>query len=234
MGSALREKARLISAAALVAVSLTAQPLRAVDYEATSHRRFANPENWTRVFDDPHRAEWQKPEEVVRALALAPGMRVADIGAGTGYFSARLSAAVGESGTVFAVEVEPNLVAYLRDRADKENTRNVVPVLASAANPRLPAGIIDLALFVDAYHHVDDRARDLQTLQSSLAPTGRIAIVEWKPGKLPVGPPEEEHKIPREQLVRELEGAGFELVSAPDILPYQWMLIFGRRAVPKN
>jgi len=195
---------------------------------ATSHRRFDDVEFWTGVFDDPSRSEWQKPDELVRALSIVPGMRIADIGAGTGYFSRPLSVAAGESGTVFAVEVEPNLVAHLRDRADKGNTRNVVPVLASADNPRLPAGMVDLVLFVDTYHHIDGRARYLEMLKRCLTRDGRVAIVEWKPGPLPVGPKEEEHKLPREKLVAELASAGFDLVSSPDILPYQYLLIFGR------
>jgi SAM-dependent methyltransferase len=215
-----------------LALALCPNPSHAGDetrYRATSHRRFNDVAYWTRVFDDPHRAEWQKPDELVRALSISPGMKVADVGAGTGYFSALLSKAVGESGAVFAVEVEPNLVEHLRARAEKESTRNVVPVLASTDNPRLPAGTLDLVLFVDAYHHVDDRARYLETVKHSLTSSGRIAIVEWKPGPLPVGPREEEHKIPRDQLIRELEGAGFVLESSPDFLPYQWLLVFGRR-----
>jgi SAM-dependent methyltransferase len=196
--------------------------------EATSHRRFDDVDYWTGVFDDPSRAAWQKPGELVRALSIVPGMRIADIGAGTGYFSRLLSVATGESGTVFAVEVEPNLVAHLRDRAEKEDTRNVVPVLASTDDPRLPVGMIDLALFVDTYHHIDGRARYLETLKRCLTRDGRVAIVEWKPGPLPVGPKEEAHKLPREKLVAELADAGFDLVSSPDILPYQYLLIFGR------
>jgi ubiquinone/menaquinone biosynthesis C-methylase UbiE len=196
---------------------------------ATSHRRFDDVEYWKGVFDDPARAEWQKPEELVGALSIKPGMRVADIGAGTGYFSRSLSAAVGEHGSVFAVEVEPNLVAHLRARAEKDNIRNVIPVLASVNNPRLPVGAIDLVLFVDTYHHLDGRTRYLDLLKRSLTPRGRVAIVEWKPGPLPVGPQEETHKLSRERLVAELAGAGFDLVGAPDFLPYQNFFIFGRR-----
>jgi len=197
-------------------------------HQATSHRRFDDVEHWTRVFDDPGRDEWQKPDELVRALAIGRGMSVADVGAGTGYLSRRLSAAVGESGAVFSVEVEPNLVTHLRERAEKEKTPNIVPVLASADNPRLPAGTIDLVIFVDAYHHIDDRTHYLEFVKRSLSRGGRVAIVEWKPGRLPVGPREEAHKIPREKLVRELEGAGFKPVGSLDVLPYQYLVMFDR------
>src|SRR4051812_28363072 len=94
-------------------------------FEATSHRRFDDVRQWKPIFEDPKRDEWQKPAEVVRALGLEPGARVADLGAGTGYFMPYLSRAVGPSGTVFEVDVEPNLVVHLRGRAEKEKAGNV-------------------------------------------------------------------------------------------------------------
>ena len=100
-------------------------------HDATSHRRFDDVERWSAIFEDPARETWQKPAEVVKALGLRPGMVVADIGAGTGYFVGYLSSAVGRDGTVLAIEVEPTLVEHLRTRAEKEETANVTPVLAS-------------------------------------------------------------------------------------------------------
>ncbi|MFN2377628.1 MAG: class I SAM-dependent methyltransferase [Candidatus Binatia bacterium] len=227
---------RLALAAVLAALALTNSPSGAGDKPAhekpdgaTSHRRFDDAAYWSKVFDDPKRDEWQRPVELVAALALKPGMTVADIGAGTGYFARRLSNAVGESGAVFVVEVEPSLIAHLRDRAEKEKTPNVVPVLASADNPRLPPSAVDVALFIDAYHHVDGRSAYLAVLQRSLKPGARVAIVEWKPGKQPYGPKEEDHKIPREQVEREMAAAGFELAQAPDLLPHQYLLVFRRK-----
>jgi len=193
---------------------------------ATSHRRFDDVGYWSKVFDDPGRDEWQHPDRIVEALALAPGMSVADIGAGTGYFLKRLAAAVGPAGSVFAVEVEPNLVAHLRDRAEKEGMLDVIPVLASADNPRLPSASIDVALFVDTYHHVDGRRAWLTRLRRSLKPAAHVVIVEWKAGKRPFGPKEEDHKIPREQVEREMTEAGFVFVPGPDILPHQYVLTF--------
>lgn len=200
---------------------------------ATSHRRFDDAAHWSKIFDDPTRDEWQRPGEIVAALALKPGMSVADIGAGTGYFSKRLSEAVGPAGAVFVVEVEPNLVAHLRDRAAKEKTANVVPVLASADNPRLPPASIDVALFVDAYHHVDGRSAYLAALGRSLRPDARVVIVEWKAGEQPFGPREEDHKIPPEQVEREMREAGFETVATPDLLPHQYIRIFRRADAPQ-
>lgn len=198
----------------------------AVSDRATSDRRFDDTAYWLKVFDDPKRDEWQKPDELVAALAIEPGMSVADIGAGTGYFSKRLAEAVGANGAVFAVEVWPNLASHLRDRAEKEKTPNVIPVLASPGNPRLAPQSVDLALFVDAYHHVDGRLAYLATLRRSLRPSARVAIVDWKPGPRPFGPKEEDHKLPRERVEAEMKEAGFELVDAPDLLPHQYVLIF--------
>jgi len=181
--------------------------------------------HWQQVFDDPGRDSWQRPRELVAALELRPGMRVADLGAGTGYFSRYLSAAVGPEGTVFAVDTEPNLVVHLRARAEREQTENVVPILASADEPRLPADSTDVVLIVDTYHHIDDRRGYVRRLQRVLRKRGRVAVVDWQKQALPVGPPPD-HKLAREQVVDEMTAAGYRLVAEPAILPYQYVLIF--------
>jgi ubiquinone/menaquinone biosynthesis C-methylase UbiE len=195
-------------------------------HDATARHSFEDVAHWVSVFDDPARDAWQKPAAVVAALQLRPGMRVADLGAGTGYFSRYLAAAVGETGTVFAVDTEVNLVAHLRARAEQEHTANVVPVLASAANPRLPASGVDVVLIVDTVHHLDDRINYLRRLRRVLKPGGRVVIVDFKKQPdIPVGPPLE-HKLARGQIVEEFTSAGYRLVGEPDILPYQYFLIF--------
>ncbi len=197
-------------------------------FKATSHRSFDDVDHWRKVFDDPERDAWQKPAQVMELLELREGMVVADIGAGTGYFSAGLSRAVGDSGTAFAVETEPNLVAYLRERAEVENTANLVPVLASIDNPRLPAGSLDLALLVDTFHHIDDRLTYFGDFHSLLKVSGRIAVIDWKPGKLPVGPAAD-HKIDPQEVVTEMEAAGYELSARHETLDYQYFLVFRSR-----
>jgi ubiquinone/menaquinone biosynthesis C-methylase UbiE len=192
---------------------------------ATARHSFEDVAKWTKIFDDPQRNEWQKPQELVAALNLRAGMRVADLGAGTGYFSRYLSAAVGTDGTVFAVDTEPNLVAHLRERAEKEDTPNVVPILASPDNPRLPVAGADVILIVDTYHHIDARRAYVQRLRRFLTPQGRVAVVDWHKRELPVGPPVS-HKLAREQVVEEMEEAGYTLVTEPSFLPYQYFLIF--------
>jgi predicted methyltransferase len=197
-------------------------------HDATARHSFQDVEHWRAIFDDPSRAAWQKPEAVVQALQLKPGMRVADLGAGTGYFSRYLSGAVGAQGTVFTADTEPNLVAHLRERAEKEQTENVVPILASADNPRLPAAGTDLVLIVDTFHHIDDRLSYFRRLQRALSPHGRVAIIDWQKRDLPVGPPLE-HKLARDQVVEEMQAAGYRLVDEPSFLPYQYFLLFRPR-----
>ncbi len=213
------------SAAPPASSEQTPTPPHAGTHDATSHHSFADVGSWVAVFDDPARAAWQKPAAVVAALQLRPGMSVADLGAGTGYFSRYLAAAVGDTGTVFAVHTEPNLVAHLRERAEHEHTPNVVPILASADNPRLPASGVDVVLIVDTVHHIDDRTNYLRRLRQVLKPGGRVAIIDFKKEDIPVGPPPE-HKLARAQIVEELTSAGYRLVAEPDVLPYQYFLIF--------
>lgn len=194
---------------------------------ATSHRRFDDVARWSGVFDDPARDAWQKPAALVAALHLRPGDVVADVGAGTGYLSRYLAAAVGPEGTVFAADPEPNLVEHLRARAEREGTPNVVPVLVSRDHPRLPPRLVDVVLILDTYHHVDGRRAWLGHLAGALRPGGRVVVVDWEKRPLPVGP-EMEHKLDRRQVVDEMTASGFTLVEEPPILPYQYVLVFAR------
>jgi predicted methyltransferase len=193
-------------------------------HDATSRQTFEDVGHWVRVFDDPRRDAWQKPREVVAALGLRDGMTVADLGAGTGYFSRHLARAVGDGGVVYAVETEPRLVAHLRTRAEREGTPNVVAIEATPGDPRLPRAV-DVVLVVDTYHHVDDRPVYFERLRRRLAPGGRVAIVDWHKRPLPEGPPPA-HKLAREHVVEEMTKAGYRLVAEPDLLPYQYFLVF--------
>ena len=200
--------------------------------DATSTHDFADVKYWSSVFDDPARDAWQKPKELVAALDIRRGGVVADLGAGTGYLSRRLAAAVGPDGTVLAVETEPTLVAHLRERAEREKTPNVVPVLASPSDPRLPPGGVDLILVVDTYHHINDRRTYVAALRRFLRPDGRVAVVDWQKRELPVGPPMD-HKLAREQVVDEMQAGGFTLAAEHTILPYQYFLVFAQ-AEPRD
>jgi ubiquinone/menaquinone biosynthesis C-methylase UbiE len=195
------------------------------EHDATAHHPFDEVQKWVGVFDDPGRDEWQKPQEMVRALGLEPGQSVADLGAGTGYFSRYLARAVGSSGRVYAIDTEPKMVKHLARRARKEGTPQVRAVLARPDDPALPADGVDLVLIVDTFHHIDDRVHYLERLARRLKPGGRVAVVDFEKRPLPVGPPPE-HKLAREGVIQEFKQAGYELREAPGLLPYQYFLIF--------
>lgn len=194
-------------------------------HAATSHRSFADAEQWSAVFDDPARDEWQKPAALVDALGLRSGMTVAEIGAGTGYLLRYLAAAVGKEGNVLLVDVEPNLIEHMRARAERQGATNVVPILASKDNPRLPARSVDVILFLDTYHHIGDRLRYMRDLHRALTPGGRVAVVDWRKEELPIGPPLD-HKLSRRHVVDEMEAAGFAFIDMPLDLPYHYFLLF--------
>ena len=204
------------------------RPLPDTLFRATSRHPFDDVRHWQRVFDNPKRDGWQRPAAVVEALELSPGMTVCDLGAGTGYFSRYLSSAVGPEGAVLAVETEPNLVGFLRERAEREGTANVTPVLASFDNPRLPRAACDVLLVVNTFHHLDDRSSYIGALADVLSPGGRLAIIEWQKRPLPVGP-DMDHKLARTQVLEEMRLVGYELVAEPTVLPYQYFLVFEKK-----
>lgn len=197
-------------------------------HDATSHHDFGDVGHWVGIFDDPARDVWQKPAEIVAHLDLAPGMTIADLGAGTGYMSRHLAQAVGQKGHVLAVDTERTLVDHLRERARKERTPNVTPILATRSEPHLPRHGVDVVLILDTYHHIDDRVHYAERLAGALRPGGRVAVVDWKYEEAPVGPPLA-HRLARETVVAEMAAAGYALTDAPAILPYQYFLIFTRR-----
>lgn len=173
--------------------------------------------------EEPARAAWQKPDEVVRALRLRPGQTACDVGAGPGYFSLRLAAAVGAAGHVFAVDVEPAILAALGERLQKGTARNVTPVLALPDDPLLPAASCDLVLVVDTWHHFRDGAAYLRALKRALKPGGRVVNIDFLPGA-PVGPGEE-HQVPKERFLADAARAGFAVAAEHAFLPYQYFVV---------
>jgi ubiquinone/menaquinone biosynthesis C-methylase UbiE len=193
--------------------------------DATARHPFDDAEKWAKIFDDPGRDAWQKPEQTIAALGIRPGMVAADLGAGTGYFSSYLSKAVGPGGMVLAIDPEPEMVGYLGRRARKDGLTNVVPVLGLTDEPFLPKGRVDRVLIADTYHHIDDRLEYFGRMREALAPGGRVAVVDFHKRPLPVGPPPE-HKLSREHVLDEMQKAGWRLAEEKTFLPYQYFLIF--------
>lgn len=184
--------------------------------------RFDNPEQLAKGFDDPARDGWQMPERVIEALGLKPGQAVADIGAGTGYFTVRLAKSTAAP-QVYAVDIEESMLTYVRERAAKEGLTNIVAVQASADRSNLPASV-DVVLIVDTYHHIANRVAYFSELRKLMKRSARLAIVDFKKGA-PGGPPEE-FRFSAEQITAELVKAGFTLQAQPGFLPRQVFLIF--------
>lgn len=164
--------------------------------------------------ESPTRLADLRPGVVVDRLQLAPDAWVADIGCGPGVFALPFARSVPQ-GLVFAADVEPRQLDRLRERSAAEGVRNVVPVLASYGDPHLPEGRFDVVFIGDTYHHFEDRVAYVRELTRLIKPTGRLAILEYKPGPLPVGPPPE-HKLGEGQLERELTEAGWRLETRFD------------------
>jgi ubiquinone/menaquinone biosynthesis C-methylase UbiE len=188
--------------------------------------RHGNPKDtraYLRRLLSPERDAWQMPDRVVRALHLKKGQTVAEIGAGPGYFTLRLGRAVGKRGAVFAIEVEPKLIAILRDRLEEHHVTNVTPVLSLAQDPFLPPRSCDVILAVNVFHHFHELPAYLRRLRRSLNPGGRIVDVDFHKRELPIGPPPK-HKLAREDFLKATRRAGLRLVDEFTFLPYQYFL----------
>jgi cyclopropane fatty-acyl-phospholipid synthase-like methyltransferase len=193
---------------------------------ATVHHRFDDAEKWAQRFEDPERDAWQKPERVLELLALEADAKVADVGAATGYFPVRFARAAPQ-GVIYALDIEPNLVNYLNLRAHREGLTNLVSLVCTVDDPKIPEPV-DLVFICDTYHHIGDRVAYFQRLKAKLRPGGRLAIVDFKQGDFPVGP-KDPHKLPPEKVVAELKEAGYRLVEQTDELPYQYVLLLEAR-----
>ena len=213
----------LAAALAVLAVCGSVPALPAVAQSPHTHQHsFGDAQKWSQVFDDPKRDAWQKPHEVIQALALKPDAVVADIGAGTGYFTVRFAHMVPK-GRVYGVDTEPDMVKHLAERAQRGGLKNVTAVAGAPDNPRLPEKA-DVIVLVDVYHHVEDRERYFRTLQDSLRAGGRVAIIDFRLDS-PVGPPKSA-RMPPEQVKAEMKRAGYTLAQEHAFLPNQYFLVF--------
>ncbi len=206
---------------------LSAAPVVAQTHHTHQHS-FEGAEKWAQEFDDPKRDAWQKPHEVIQALALKPDAVIADIGAGTGYFSVRLAHMVPQ-GRVYGVDIEPDMVNYLAGRAKREGLKNLTAVKGAPGDPLLPEKV-DLILMVDVFHHIEDRDRYVRTLHDALKPGGRIAIIDFRMDSHE-GPPKSARSTP-EAIKAELNRAGYTLVQEHAFLPNQYFLIFQSAKTP--
>ncbi len=159
---------------------------------------------------------------MIQALALSPDAVIADIGSGTGYFTVRLAHMVPR-GRIYGADIEPDMVKYLANRAQRDGLRNIVSVQAAPDDPRLPEKA-DLVILVDTFHHIEGRDRYFRKLRDYLKQNGRVAIIDFRLDS-PDGPPRSARSSP-EAIEAELRAAGYVLVQTLDFLPKQYFLIF--------
>ena len=225
MSTTLRcRRAAVLLLATCAALPASAAAQAAAPAQQMEHRH-ADAQAYIASLDDPARDAYQKPDEVLSALALRPGEVVADIGAGSGYFSLRFARAVGDSGRVYAVDISPDMVRHLNRRIREAGLRNVVTVLSDPDDPLLPDASVDRFVIVDTWHHIDDKEKYLGLMKRMLKPGGQVVQIDFQKGDLPVGPPSG-MKIAREDLVKQMEAAGFRLLAEHSFLPYQYFLVF--------
>lgn len=212
---------------AIVVALLVGVPPGAAEQQQ-EHLRLFPPENLG-LLEPPDRDVWQRPEQIMDALQMAEGGVVADLGAGSGWFSIRLARRVGPNGKVYAEDIQQPMISALKLRIKREGLENIVQtVLGTPSDPKLPKGILDAALIVDAYHEMRAPVVLLRNLATSLKPKGRIGIVNYTKEGFGPGPPMEERVDP-ERVIRDAQAAGLRLHSRPDILPYQYLLVFERQ-----
>lgn len=173
----------------------------------------------------------EAPEAALDALQLKPGMVVADVGAGVGYFVSRMAKRVGPTGKVYANDIQAEMLTRLRQRMEAQKITNVETVLGRENDPQLPAGELDLVLLVDVYHEFSQPQQMLAKIRESLKPDGRLVLLEYKKEdpNVPIRP---EHKMSVTDVKAELEPEGFRLAEAKsDLLPRQHILIFRKNVM---
>jgi ubiquinone/menaquinone biosynthesis C-methylase UbiE len=214
-------------------VSLTAASLRtlvaivlfAATGGAVQHARLFPPENLG-MLEGPDRDAYQRPDQIMDALQIAEGSVVADLGAGGGWFTVRLSRRVGPNGRVYAEDIQPQMIEAIKRRSAREGLSNVTWVLGTPVDPKLKPGLLDAALIVDAYHEIEQPVTLLRNLSRALKPTGMIGIVNYKKDGGGPGPAMDE-RVDAEKVIADAQAAGLELRKRETFLRYQYMLTFG-------
>jgi len=179
----------------------------------------------------PERESEEAPSIAIQALKIQPGQVVADIGAGSGYYTVRLAQAVGPTGKVFATDIQPGMLDLLVRNVAKAKLGNVVPTLGTPDDPKLPPGSLDLALMVDVYHELAAPQAFIRKLRAALKPKGRLVLLEFRKEdpRVPIRP---EHKMSVAEVRQELEPEGFTLSAVLDVLPWQHILVLTRTSAP--
>jgi SAM-dependent methyltransferase len=170
----------------------------------------------------------EEPDKALDAIRLEKGSTVADVGAGSGYFTVRMASRVGAEGRVYAVDIQPEMLQLLGARLKQERIGNVTSVLGAIDDPKLPAGAVDLILMVDVYHEFSEPQKMLRRMHEALKPGGRLVLLEYRKED-PTIPIRIEHKMTVAEAKLEVEAEGFTLSRVDESLPRQHILIFTRR-----
>lgn len=214
--------------ALLTCVALLALPGKAAAQAPRSehemHGLHRDSKAYIAALDNPKRDAYQKPHEVMQALDVKAGEIIADIGAGSGYFTFRFAQHVGSAGRVYAVDVSPEMIRHLHARARELKALNVSPILAPPDDPLLPQPV-DRFVIVDVWHHVEDQAGYLKRMKALLKPGGQVVMIDFQKRDLPVGPPAA-MKIAREDLIAQMQKHGFRVAKEHTFLPYQYFIVF--------
>jgi ubiquinone/menaquinone biosynthesis C-methylase UbiE len=208
----------------LLVISVTHATAQTVRDEHEAHGLHRDASAYIAALEDPKRDAYQKPQEVMRTLAVKEGEIVADIGAGSGYFTMRLARHVGATGRVYAVDVSPDMIRHLHARVREAGLLNISPILAPPDDPLLPQAV-DRFVIVNVWHHVEDQAGYLERMKKLLRPGGRVVMIDFHKRELPVGPPVA-MKIARDDLIRQMGAHGFRVAAEHTYLPYQYFLVF--------
>jgi protein-L-isoaspartate O-methyltransferase len=178
------------------------------------------------LLESPDRAAWQKPEQIMDVLHVADGSKVADIGAGAGWFTIRLARRVGPNGRVYSQDVQREMLEAIKRRVIREGLQNVQTRLGEGSDPNLQVSGLDAIVVVDAYQEVEERVTFLKNLARALKPNGLIGVVNWKPGRGGPGPPESV-RVDKGSVVADVRAAELRIVDE-ETLPYQYMLVLAK------
>ena len=172
------------------------------------------------------REKEQRPDEIIRTMGLREGNVVADLGCGTGWFARRLARAIAPSGRVYAVDIQPEMLELMKGYLAKEEVTNVVPVLGTSDDPRIPPGTLDWVLMVDVYHELQEPKAMLARIRESLKPAGKVALIEYRAEGDSAAHIRREHRMSVEQILEEWIPAGFRMTARHEDLPTQHFLVF--------
>jgi ubiquinone/menaquinone biosynthesis C-methylase UbiE len=215
----------VIAALALVNFQLPLANAQGQQAPQPRHGRLFPPQDLG-LLEQSDRTLWQKPDQIMDAVGVADGSTVADIGAGAGWFTIRLAQRVQAKGKVYAQDVQRLMLDAIKRRVQREGLENVITVQAHGNDPMLPAKTLDAILMVDAYQEVENRVVYLRNLANALKPTGRIGIVNWKPGRGGPGPDPNE-RVAQSIVEADAAAAGLKVIAHED-LRYQYLLVLSR------